>query len=303
MTTGNGAGTALRFEILGPLRAWRGDQELTLGPNKQRAVLATLLVHANTAVSTDQIVEAVWLGEPPNNGANVVQKYVAGLRRVLEPDREPRSPGRLLTRTRDGYLLRVAPGSLDAEVFTALEHQAQAAHAHDQLPEATDQLAEALGLWRGEVLAGLTGPVFESARIRLGETKAAAQETLAEIEVAAGRHRTVVPELVRLVADFPFRERPRYLLMLALSESGRRRPEALTAYQDYRRQLVDELGVEPGDLVRDLHLRILRADPAPQPAPTVVRPEPLAQTAEAPPRLAITAVDPHRPRPPVGCSG
>jgi DNA-binding SARP family transcriptional activator len=260
-STGSGTGEALRFEILGPLRAWLGDQELVLGPNKQRAVLATLLVNANKSVSTPQIVAAVWLDDPPHNGANVVQKYVAGLRRVLEPGREPRSPGQLLTRTQSGYLLRIAPGGLDAEVFAALEHQAHTARDEHRLPEATDRLTRALDLWHGEVLAGLAGPVFDSARLRLGEVRAVALETLAEIEVAAGRHRPIVPELFRLVADFPFREQPRFLLMLALSQAGRR-AEALTAYRDYRQHLADELGIEPGERVRDLHQRILQSEPS-----------------------------------------
>jgi DNA-binding SARP family transcriptional activator len=260
-STGNGTGDAPRFEILGPLRAWLGDQELVLGPHKQRAVLATLLVNANKSVSTHQIVDAVWLDDPPSNGANVVQKYVAGLRRVLEPGREPRSPGQLLTRTQSGYLLRVAPGTLDAETFAALEREAQDARGQDRLPEATQRLTEALALWRGEVLAGLAGPVFDSTRHQLDEARAAALETLAEIEVAAGRHRTILPELVRLIADFPFREQPRYLQMLALSRAGRR-AEALTAYRDYHRHLADELGIEPGERVQDLHLRILNSDPA-----------------------------------------
>jgi DNA-binding SARP family transcriptional activator len=330
-STGNGFGDALRFEILGPLRAWLGDQELVLGPNKQRAVLATLLVNANKSVSTHQIVDAVWLDDPPSNGANVVQKYVAGLRRVLEPGREPRSPGQLLTRTQSGYLLRVAPGALDADTFAALEREAQKAKDEDRLPEATDRLTEALALWRGDVLAGLTGPVFDSARHRLDEARAAGWEMLAEIDIAAGRHRTILPELVRLITDFPFREQPRYLQMLALSRAGRR-AEALTAYRDYHRQLADELGIEPGERVQDVHVRILNSDPAleappdieaihvvkphvvvartdetelepvilerpDEPAPVLVRPRDAVRWP-LPVRLAVTAMPPDLPNPP-----
>ena len=91
-----GDGSPLRFEVLGPLRAVRGDTELDLGPAKQRAVLAVLLLEAGRVVPTPRIVDAVWGDEPPENGANVVQKYVAGLRRVLDPDRSPRTPGALL---------------------------------------------------------------------------------------------------------------------------------------------------------------------------------------------------------------
>src|SRR5262249_21122582 len=95
------------FEILGPLRARRGDEDLELGPGKQRAVLAVLLVNANRPVASTQIVDAVWRDDPPENGANVVQKYVAGLRRILEPDRSRRAPGRVIALTDAGYVLSV----------------------------------------------------------------------------------------------------------------------------------------------------------------------------------------------------
>jgi DNA-binding winged helix-turn-helix (wHTH) protein len=118
-------GTALRFEILGPLRAWREDTELDLGPGKQRAVLAVLLLNANRPTPTSRIIDAVWGDLPPENGVNVVQKYVAGLRRILEPGRSPRTPGQLLTWTEAGYTLHVPPGGLDTDVFR--EHVALAA--------------------------------------------------------------------------------------------------------------------------------------------------------------------------------
>lgn len=99
MVTLPGETSSLRFEILGRPTAWRDGRELDLGPGKQRAVLAVLLLNPNRPVPTASIVSAVWGDDPPDNGTNVVQKYVAGLRRVLEPDRSPRSPGRLLTLT------------------------------------------------------------------------------------------------------------------------------------------------------------------------------------------------------------
>lgn len=112
-----GEGPSPRFEILGRPAAWRDGRELDLGPGKQRAVLAVLLLTPNRPVSTASIVGAVWGDDPPDNGANVVQKYVAGLRRVLEPGRSPRTPGRLITLTGAGYALNVPPEGLDTEVF------------------------------------------------------------------------------------------------------------------------------------------------------------------------------------------
>jgi DNA-binding SARP family transcriptional activator len=253
-------GALVRFDLLGPLRAWRADTELELGASKQRAVLAVLLLGQGSPVSTERIVDAVWPEEPPENGANTVQKYVAGLRRVLEPERSPRSPARLLVRTDAGYRILVEPGCLDTDRLADLVRQAREARDEGDLPKADSVLREALQLSRGEPLAGLRGPVFESARRNLVEDVVGSRELLAEVGLAAGRHRELVPELARLVADFPLREEPRALLMLALYRSGRQ-AEALEAYREAHRFLADELGVEPGERLRDLHARMLAADP------------------------------------------
>jgi DNA-binding SARP family transcriptional activator len=254
-------GEQLRFQILGPLRAWRGDRELDLGPGKQRAVLAVLLLNADKPVSTTEIVDAVWGDDPPENGANVVQKHVAGLRRVLEPQRSPRTPGQLLTLTHAGYRLHVGAGRLDADIFHARVRQGHAARAEHRLADAATQLREALSLWQAQVLAGLSGPLFDVARTRLAEEHTAALEAWVEMELELGNHHRVVPDLVRLVAEFPLRERLRCLLMLALYRCGRA-TEALKAFQEGRRLLVEEFGVEPGEQLQQLQLGILRSDPA-----------------------------------------
>jgi DNA-binding SARP family transcriptional activator/DNA uptake protein ComE-like DNA-binding protein len=284
-------GDDLRFEILGPLCAWRGEDRLDLGPGKQRAVLAVLLLNAGRPVSTEAIIDAVWPQDPPENGPNVVQKYVAGLRRVLEPGRSPRTPGRLPALTEAGYVLERPPQSLDVEVF-----RAHVARARELGAEGGAELRAALDLWRGEALGGLRGPLFDSARRRLAEERAAAFEEYAKIEVAAGRHAGLVPELAQVVEEFPLREELRYWLILALYRSGRQ-ADALIAYRDARDRLVEELGVEPGERLRDLQLGILRAEPPPTPA---IRP-PQAPAAPgdvlaAPPVLRVAAAAPRPPR-------
>ncbi|MDL4814219.1 BTAD domain-containing putative transcriptional regulator [Actinomadura opuntiae] len=272
---------APRFEILGRLRAWRGEEELDLGPGKQRAVLAVLLLEPNRSVSTKAIVDAVWGEEPPDNGANVVQKYVAGLRRVLEPDRSPRAPSRLLVLTSAGYSLHVAPGALDAEVFRNDVREAKAVRAQGQIEKAGALLCEALGLWHGQALHDIQGRFFEAARERLADERAAAAEAAAEIDLDLGRHAELVPELNRLVTDFPLREGLRFLLMLALYRSGRQ-AEALAAYRDARTFLTEEFGVEPGERLQHLHLSILRGDLPPGPVPRDRAPE-VVPHAFAPP--------------------
>ncbi|MBM7491049.1 DNA-binding SARP family transcriptional activator [Micromonospora luteifusca] len=250
----------LRFEILGPQRAWYADREIDLGPGKQRAVLAVLLLSTGRPVATGQIVEAVWPDDPPANGPNVVQKYVAGLRRVLEPDRSPRTPGQVLSLTDAGYLLRVDPEVVDAVRFDRGVQAARQRHASGRTEQALAELTAALDLWRGEPFTGFSGGVFEAARHRLVELRAVALETRAELQLDSGRHRELVGELVELVAEFPVRERLRHQYMLALYRSGRQ-AEALAAYRDIDSLLREEYGIGPGEALRELHGRILRADP------------------------------------------
>lgn len=299
----------LRFEILGPQRAWYAGREIDLGPAKQRAVLAVLLLATGRPVSTGQIVDAVWPEDPPANGPNVVQKYVAGLRRVLEPDRSPRTPGQVLSLTDAGYSLRVDPEAVDAVRFERGVQAARQRHTAGRTDEALAELAAALDLWQGEPFTGFAGPIFEAARQRLVELRAVALETRSELTLDLGRHRETVGELVELVAEFPVRERLRYQLVLALYRSGRQ-AEALAAYREFGDLLREEYGIEPGEALQDLHRRILRSDPtltAPQPvaAPAaqqrVAEPaqqrtaEPVAQPVAAP--VAPRSAGPQTPRP------
>ncbi|MFD0817649.1 BTAD domain-containing putative transcriptional regulator, partial [Micromonospora zhanjiangensis] len=268
----------MRFEILGSLRAWRDGYELDLGPGKQRAVLAVLLLNPGRPVGTGQIIDAVWPDDPPANGPNVVQKYVAGLRRVLEPDRSPRTPGQLLTLTDAGYLLRIDPEAVDAERFERGVQRARAAFAAGRPAEAVAGFRAVLEMWRAEPLAGLSGSFFEATRVRLTEARATAVESLAETELALGRHHELIAELARPVAEFPVRERLRGLLMLALYRSGRQ-ADALGAFREIRTLLADEYGLEPGRELQDLHQQILRSDPALAAPTPVAGPDALAATA------------------------
>jgi DNA-binding SARP family transcriptional activator len=250
----------LRFEILGPLRGWRFDEELDLGPAKQHAVLAVLLLNANRPVAPSTIIDAVWPDDPPVDGANVVQKYVAGLRRAFEPDRSPRTPSQLITLTPAGYVLRVGEGMIDADRFADGVRHARAERAEGLLLEASAHLDAVLRLWRGDPLTGLTGPLFDARRELLRDERAAALEAWAEIELGLGHHAEILADLGRMVAEYPFRERMRGLQMLALYRDGRR-TEALAEYQETRRFLAAEFGVDPGQQLQDLHQRILRGDP------------------------------------------
>ncbi|MEU4370297.1 BTAD domain-containing putative transcriptional regulator [Micromonospora chersina] len=291
---------ALRFEILGPQRAWYADRPLDLGPGKQRAVLAVLLLAGGRPVPTGQIVDAVWPEEPPANGPNVVQKYVAGLRRVLEPDRSPRTPAQVLTLTDAGYLLRIPPEAVDAVRFERGVRRARQWQAAGRTEDALAEVTGALERWQGEPFTGFTGAYFDAARHRLVELRAVALETRTELELASGRHGELVGRLVELVAEFPVRERLRHQLMLALHRGGRQ-AEALAAYRDFADLLREEYGIEPGEALQDLHRRILRSDPtltAPATPDSPASPAvPAPSEPTAPPAPSVTQRSPAPPAP------
>lgn len=284
---------ALRFQLLGPVRAWRDGVEVDLGPAKQRAVLAVLLIHAGRPISTARIVDAVWQDRPPKNGPNVVQKYVAGLRRVLDPDRPPRSPGQVLGWSDAGYVIHTGAGSVDVDEFARLVSDADGMRRRGRLADAAAALRGGLALWRTEPMAGLTGPLFEDTRNRLAADRADAFERWADVEIALGHHAAVIPDLTRMVTELPLRERLRYLLVLALYRSGRQ-PEALAAYHDACAYLDEELGIEPGERLKALHLAILRGEPGPsteaEPAREAApRPQPVAVRTAVPATFGHTA--------------
>ncbi|MBC2907742.1 AfsR/SARP family transcriptional regulator [Streptomyces cupreus] len=258
--TGREPFTGLRFQLLGPLRAWRGEAELDLGQTQQRVVLAVLLLHAGRPVSRDQLVDAVWGNAVPARAANLVQRHVSGLRRVLEPDRPPRTPSGLLTWTEAGYLLTLGPGQSDVLGFDRLIDRAHAARARGDLAATAQCLHGALRLWRGRLCEGLTSPLLDVERDRLAERRLSVLEERIEVDLALGDDFDLVGEVRQLTVEHPLREGLHGLLMLALHRSGRQ-AEALAAYHRARRLLRDELGIEPGHRLRRLHARILAADP------------------------------------------
>ena len=252
---------ALRFGVLGPLRVWRGETVLDLGPVQQRVVLAVLALQAGRPVGRQQMIDAVWGEIQPRNAVNLVQRHVSGLRRALEPDRTGRTPSDLLTWTDAGYLLTLPPGALDLDLFVRGLAQARTARAAGQLQEAAAALHSALELWRGPVCDGLSSPFLDAQADRLAESRVSALEDRIELDLVIGDHGDLIAELRDLVAEHPLRERLRGLLMLALYRAGRQ-ADALTAFRDARRQLHDELGVEPSAPLQQLHQQILTADPA-----------------------------------------
>jgi DNA-binding SARP family transcriptional activator len=241
----------MRFEVLGPVRAWRGDAEIELGPPQQRAALAVLLLQEGTPLSPSQLVSALWSGAEPRAAIGMVRSYVSRLRHAGVP----------IESAGGGYAIR--PESLDVTEFQRLLSSAH-----------PDSLRAALRLWQGTPLAGVHGDYAEAARVRLSELRSTAREALAEADIAAGRPVEAAAALTDLIAEQPLRERPRELQMLALYRAGRQ-AEALDVYARTQRLLESELGIYPGPELQEMQRRILVADPslAPMSRPSQLPPD------------------------------
>ncbi|WP_345617780.1 AfsR/SARP family transcriptional regulator [Streptomyces ziwulingensis] len=283
---------SLRFAVLGPVRVWRGAEELLLGSPQQRVVLAALLLRRGRLVTTAELVHAVWGEEPPSAAVPVLRTYVSRLRKVLEPVRAS-DESRVIISAADGYLARVSEDAVDLGVFEQRVARATKSRAAGELSAASQLLHAALHEWSETPLAGLTGPLAESERSRLNETRLSTLEVRIDVDVQLGRHEKVIPELRALSDQHPLRERLCQLLMIALYRSGRQ-AEALACYRVTRSTLVAELGIEPGAPLRKLHHDILTADasleysppsprlPAPASAPVPAPPTPSLRPAQLP---------------------
>src|SRR2546421_9598153 len=237
------------FRILGPLEVADGEEVLPLTGQKQRALLALLLLNPNRVVSTDRIMDALWGEQVPRTAATSLQNFVSQLRKLLGSD--------VLVTKPPGYQLRVAADQLDLEKFVHLVEESRGEPA----AERTTTLRRALALWRGPPLADLGFEAFAQSEIaRLEELRLAALEDQVDAELEGGGHSALVGELEAYADEHPLRERLRSQLMLALYRSGRQ-AEALQIYHDTRRVLVDELGIEPSPTLQQLHGAILRQDP------------------------------------------
>lgn len=251
----------MEFRVLGPVEVVREQRPLPLGGPKQRAVLAMLVTHANEVVSVDRLADVLWGDVPPADPCSVIQVYVSNLRKLLEPERPVAAPPRVLLTMRPGYLLRVEPDRVDALRFDALAAEGRRALAAHAPGQAAGILRQALGLWRGRALADVADHSFFHAHVlRLEEARLGAIADLYDAELALGRHAEAVGELKALVAEYPLRERLRGQLMVALYRSGRQ-AEALAGYQETRRALVEQMGIDPSPALQDLERAILNQEP------------------------------------------
>ena len=242
----------MEFRVLGPLEAWDEGRGLSLGGPKPRALLTVLLLHVNEVVTSDRLIDELWGEDSPEDASAALRVNISRLRKALPQDV-------LVTRS-PGYVLVVERDALDLHRFERLVDEGRSLLARGLAADAAKRLRDALSLWRGPALADFGYESFAQPAIaRLEEIRLAAVELRIDADLALGHHDELVGELEALVAEHPFRERLRIGLMTALYRSGRQ-AEALDAYQNARRALVDGLGIEPSPALHALEAAILRQD-------------------------------------------
>jgi DNA-binding SARP family transcriptional activator len=262
----------LRYVILGPISVHTDAGPISLERPQRRAVLAVLVLNANQVVSVDRLIEGLWGGAPPATARAQLQALIAAVRRTL---RDAGAGDAIATRA-GGYVLTVQDGQSDLREFETLMQRARTCVVP---ADAARFLRDALDLWTGTALDGISAEFVEPARARLAECRLSAHEQLIDIELSLGRHHDLVAELTALVSAHPLRERLVGQLMVALYRSGRQ-SEALQAGRGLRRRLAEEEGLDPGPRLAQLETAILRADPAlTGPAAT---PPPVAPAGPAP---------------------
>jgi DNA-binding SARP family transcriptional activator len=238
--------------LLGPLEVEAYGAPGALGPPRQRALLARLLLDVNRTVAIDRLLDDLWGDDTPPTAVKMIHIHVSKLRKLLPA-------GALITHP-PGYALTIPPEALDLVRFERLRERGRTALAGGCAAEAADRLREALALWRGPALAEFDEPFAAIESRRLEELRLACLEDRIDADLALGAHSQLIGELDALVAHEPLRERRQGQLMLALYRSGRQ-AQALAAYRQLRQMLSSELGIEPSSALRDLERRILRQDP------------------------------------------
>ncbi|GAA2395155.1 hypothetical protein Cme02nite_55310 [Catellatospora methionotrophica] len=277
-----GAGEAIGFSVLGSIRVVRAGAALPLGARQQRLVLALLAARAGAPVSVAELVDLLWDEQAPASAVNVVHRHIGELRRVLEPGLPHRATGRHLVRELAGYRLRADEQSLDLLRFRALSRQA-ASRLHDGDPaSALRHALDGLRLWRGRCAAGLEPqsrrhPVF----LAVEAERAQAVREAADAAERCGRLAAVLAALRQAAEQHPLDESLQSRLLLALAADGRQ-AEAVEVYRAVRHRLTHELGVEPGEELRESYDRLLHQRTRPAAAES---PSPLPQPAQLPPDL------------------
>ena len=248
----------LRIALLGPLRAWRDETPLDLGPVRRQAVLAALVLRADTQVSHEGLLDDLWEGRVPASGHKVLPSHVHPLRKAL--DLADAGPKESVIRSGKGWYRFVGQRvRLDVTELDERAAEARDAKVSGKMSAALDRFSEALALFRGEPLAGLPGQRAEAERRRLLERRLSLRLERLDCLVLLGRSADTLDELAELSASEPLNESVLALRIRALYVGGRQ-AEALNSYQDMRHRLRDELGIDPGEELRRTYEAVLHQD-------------------------------------------
>ncbi|MFD2416312.1 AfsR/SARP family transcriptional regulator [Amycolatopsis pigmentata] len=245
-------GTPVHFGILGPVQAVVGDAEIPIPATQQRVILAGLLLNSNRVVSIDRIAYFLWGEDLPPSSVATVRTYIMRLRRTLGPC----AAGRIVTKA-PGYIIDLGPGENDLASFFELRKSAAELAAEDRHAEASAALSSALALWRNAPLLDVPSPTLRDMEVPpLQELRLQTLEWRIDLDMRLGRHAQLVPELSRLVREHPLRESLTAKLMIALHRAGRQ-SDALAVFLRARSLLIEQLGTEPGQELRDAQRLIL----------------------------------------------
>ncbi|MCH0566830.1 MULTISPECIES: BTAD domain-containing putative transcriptional regulator [unclassified Streptomyces] len=245
----------MEFLVLGPLETREQGEPVRVRGMRQQRLLALLLLNAGRVVPVCLLVDELW-EDPPPSARPQVHNAIRDLRRILATAGAETS----LVTVDVGYCLVVPEDAVDAHRFTTRVRAARTAEREGRYTEAIRLLQSAVDLWRGDAFAGIECPAVTSAAVKLNEQRLTAIEDLMTLRLKAGEAGSLVGELQSLIAEYPLRDSLRGSLMIALCRSGRQ-AEALAVYDEGRRFLVDELGLEPSPRLRGLHAEILANSP------------------------------------------
>jgi predicted ATPase/DNA-binding SARP family transcriptional activator len=245
----------VRVEVLGPVEAWVDGTQVSLGGERPRALLAVLALLRGQVVTTERLIDELWGEKPPARARDSVQVHVSRVRKALT---QAGGDAHRLASRAGGYALELEPGARDIDRWEAALDRARQARGAGRLEAARAGIEEALGVWRGAPLGGASAhALLDSERARLEEERLAATIEGIEIDLELGRHGELLAQLEALVMEHPFKERLVALQMLALYRCGRQ-ADALAAFHSARTRLVEELGIEPGQPLRELQEDVLR---------------------------------------------
>ncbi|MEU7109881.1 BTAD domain-containing putative transcriptional regulator [Streptomyces sp. NPDC046215] len=252
-------------------------RRITVGGARQRTMIALLLLNPGRIVSVDTLVETVWNGQPPATARTQVAICIAALRKRFKAEG---CENEVIVTAHPGYVLDLENHYVDSVDFDRLAGEAQEAAREGRTADAAHLYEQALALWRGPALAGVAGMLVEEESARLEEVRLATYDGYVAAQLELGHHRDLIPGLVTVVRDHPLRERSRHALMLAQYRVGRR-AEAMETFRTGRAQFIEQLGLEPGPDLQELHDAILRDDPSLAAPPAAAAP----QQPEAAPRV------------------